>query len=117
MGDPGWPNWYIFNRVSLMPAAGIFLVGAGVVQSNAWLIAGGGVTAASGTWLTMRRLTGRISERSAVWVLIDTAVVLAGVAVVFALHLSGVALVIAIAVPAIASDLIATSLTGVTEVR
>jgi hypothetical protein len=116
MDDPR-PNWWIFNRVSLLPAVGIFLVGAGIVQSNAWLIAGGVATATTGTWLTMRRLSGRISERSLVWVLIDTAVVLVGAALVFALHLSGLALVIAIAAPAIASDLIATAVTGVAEVR
>jgi hypothetical protein len=114
MADPR-PNWWIFNRVSLMPAAGIFLIGAGLVQSNAWLIVGGAATTATGTWLTMRRLSGRISERSLAWVLLDTTTVLAGAAVVFALHLSGVALVIAVGVPAIASDLIATAVTGVRE--
>ena len=109
------PNWWLFNRIDLLPAAGIFMVGAGVIQDRAWLIPAGIAVAVAGAWQTMRGLTGRISERSIAWVLIETAIVLAGGAVVFALHLSGLALLIAIAVPAIASELIETALTGVRE--
>jgi uncharacterized membrane protein HdeD (DUF308 family) len=109
------PNWWLFNRIDLLPAAGIFMVGAGVIQNKAWLIPAGIATAVAGTWQTMRRLTGRISERSLAWVLIETTIVLAGGAVVFALHLSGLTLFLAIAVPAIASELIATAVTGVRE--
>ena len=116
MGYPR-PNWFIFNRVSLLPAVGIFLIGAGIVEGTLWLVGAGVAALAAGTWLTMRRLSGRISARSLEWIAVDTLVVLAGGAVALALHLSGVALVAVVAVPAVASDMIATALTGVREVQ
>jgi hypothetical protein len=113
--DRPTPNWFVFNRVGLMPAAGIVLLVAGVVRASPWLGVAGAATALLGTWQTMRRLTGRISERSLAWVAVETLVLLAGGSVAFALHLSGLALCVAVAVPAIASESIATAVTGVRE--
>jgi hypothetical protein len=109
------PNWFVFNRISLLPAVGIGGIVAGVIKHTPWLIPVGVATAVVGTWLTMRRLTGRISERSLVWVLIETTAVLAASAVVFALHLSGVVLFVTVAVPTVVSESVATALTGVRE--
>jgi hypothetical protein len=109
------PNWYLFNRVSLMPGSGIALVVAGAVEAELWLCLVGFATAAVGTWLTMKRLTGRISERSLAWVAIDTAVLAAGASVALALHLSGIALWVVVGIPAVASDGVATAFTGVKE--
>ena len=111
------PNWYVFNRISLMPATGVVLLVAGSVRGTAWLVVAGVAIAVVGTWLTMRRLTGRVSERSLLWVLVDSAVAGIGIALAFALHLSGLAFVLVIGVPAVASESIATALTGVREAR
>jgi hypothetical protein len=115
MGDWPKPNWYLFNRVSLMPAGGITLLVIGVVQSKLWLCLAGLATVALGTWSTMRRLTGRISERSLAWVAIDTAILVAGGSVAIALHLSGIGLWVVLGVPVVASEAIATAVTGVRE--
>jgi hypothetical protein len=109
------PNWWLFNRVDVLPAAGIVMLVAGVVRASPWLCVAGVATALLGTWETMRRLTGRISERSLAWVAIETLLLLAGTSVVFVLHFSGLALFVAVAVPAIGSELIATAVTGVSE--
>jgi hypothetical protein len=111
IGEWPKPNWYLFNRLSLMPGSGIGLIVAGVVGAKLWLCLVGLATAVVGTWLTMRRLTGRILA----WVAIDTAILVAGGAVVLALHLSGIALWVVLGIPAVASDAIATALTGVRE--
>jgi uncharacterized membrane protein HdeD (DUF308 family) len=116
MGYPR-PNWYVFNRVSLMPLAGVIIAFAGIAKSSAWLIVAGIACVVFGAWLTMRRLTGRISERSLAWVAIDTAVVGVGAAIGFALHASGAALFAILAVPVFASDAIATAVTGVKEAK
>jgi uncharacterized membrane protein HdeD (DUF308 family) len=111
------PNWYVFNRLSLMPAFGVVLLVGGIYKDTAWVAVFGLAVAVAGTWLTMRRLTGRISERSLAWVAVESAVLGIGIAVVFALHLSGAALVLVVAVPAILSESIATALTGVREAK
>jgi hypothetical protein len=116
MGYPR-PNWYVFNRISLLPAVGLAVLVAGLIEHKLWLIPVGIAVALFGTWLTMRRLSGRISERSLVWVAVDTVVVLIGVAIVVAAHLRGWALAAVVALPALASDSIATAVTGVKEVR
>src|SRR5437763_10124166 len=102
-GYPG-PNWYVFNRLSLMPAIGVALLVGGIFKGTAWLVVFGVAVAVAGTWLTMRRLTGRMSERSFAWVVVESAVLGIGIAVVFALHLSGFAFVLVLAVPAILSE-------------
>jgi uncharacterized membrane protein HdeD (DUF308 family) len=109
------PNWWLFNRLSLMPATGVVLLVGGIIRGSAWLLVLGVVAAVLGTWLTMRRLTGRVSERSLLWVLLDTAILGAGIAVAFALHLSGLAFLVVILVPGLASESIATAFTGVKE--
>jgi hypothetical protein len=109
------PNWYLFNRVSLLPAAGGALLVFGILRGTAWLAVVGVGVAVLGAWLTMRRLTGRVSERSLVWVLVDSAVCGSAIVVALALHLSGIAFVLVVAVPVVTSESIATALTGVKE--
>jgi uncharacterized membrane protein HdeD (DUF308 family) len=109
------PDWWVFNRISLMPATGLLLLAVGIFRGTAWLVVAGVAVAAVGAWLTMRRLTGRVSERSLLWVLVDAAVVCAGIAVAFALHLSNLAFLAVVLVPGLASESIATALTGVKE--
>ena len=95
-----------------MPFSGIVLF---AVSSGPWLRAVGVATAVVGAWLTMRRLTGRISERSLAWVLLDTSVLLLAAYVALRFDLSGVALWVLVGVPAAASEVIATALTGVRQ--
>lgn len=112
MSDRPKPNWWLFSRVSLMPFGGLALF---ALSSGVWLRALGVATAVVGSWLTMRRLTGRISERSLAWVLLDTSVLLLAAYVALRFDLSGVALWVLIGVPAAASDAIATALAGVRQ--
>ena len=111
------PDWCLFNHISVVPLAGVVLVGEGIVQGPAWLVLLGIAAVVVGTWLTMRRLTGRVSERSLLWVLVDSTVMGAGVAVGLGLHLSGLAFGVAVGVPVLVSESLATALTGVKEAR
>jgi hypothetical protein len=82
-----------------------------------WFAVGGLIVAAVGAWLTMRRLSGRASERSLAWVVIDTAVVGIGVALVLVFNLDGWKMIAALLPFALGPEAVATALTGVREVR
>jgi hypothetical protein len=115
MGIPAYGR--LFISISLMPAVGVIVVVASFVRHQPWFAVIGVIVAALGAWLTMLRLSGRVSARSAAWVAIDTAIIGIGAGIVLAFNLDGWKMIAALVPVVLGSEVVATALTGVREVR